>query len=505
MSSDKLFHTEHLEQDLKTKAVRGGSFTVAAQGVRFLLQLVSTAVLARLLLPEDYGLIGMTMVVSGFVGIVRDGGLIYATIQKETITHQEVSLLFWINVSIGLVIALLLVCLSPLVAMVFGEPRLTLLLCALSVPFLIGGCTVQHKALLQRQMSFGKIAIIEIISRIAGIVVAISLAMANFGYWALAFMEIVAAASTLILVWLMLRWKPAAPKWSRDVLSTLRFGGNVVLFNVVNYISRNADNALIGWYWGTASLGLYSRAYSLLMMPINQISAPITAVAVPILSRAAKDPQKLKRIFTEATSMVAALVIPIVVCATVFADDLVRIWLGDQWMDAANIFRLLSVPAFLFSASQPITWLFIVLDRTHYLRNVGLVMAPVNVLAFWIGLPYGPEGVALAYTISSCVLFIPVVRYALKGTPIGMMDVFRTWTQPLLSAASGIAAGLAIKSLVQPQLSQLLTAIVSIGVFGLVYVLVMVLAFGWRARVMAWYARKASIRKAQPTATDPVS
>lgn len=490
MSSSGNFESGHLQENLKGKAVRGGSFTIGAQGIRLLLRLLSTAVLARLLSPEDYGLIGMTMVVSGFVGIVRDGGLIHATIQKESITHQEISLLFWINIAIGVLIAVVLVCISPLISIVFQEPRLTPLLCALAVPFLLGGCSIQHKALLQRQMKFGRIALIEIVSISCGIAAGIGLAVLGYGYWALAWMEIATAASTLILVWVLLPWKPSAPERTRGIFATLRFGGNIVLFNVVNYITRNADNALIGWYWGASTLGLYSRAYSLLMLPIRNINAPFAAVAIPVLSRAKNDPGKLRKYFLEAVSMVAAVVIPVVACATVFADDLVRIWLGERWMETANIFRLLSIPAMLFGASQPITWLYIVFDRTHLLRNVGLVTAPITVLAFCIGLPYGPEGVAIGYTISSCILFIPVLRYALRDSEISSVDVFRTWKQPIVSAATASAAGIAVKHLISGQQSQLVTALVSIGVFGLAYLVLMAFVFGWRQRVAAWFSKK---------------
>lgn len=263
-----------------------------------------------------------------------------------------------------------------------------------------------------------------------------------------------------------------------------------MLFNVVNYITRNADNALIGWYWGASTLGLYSRAYSLLMLPIRNINAPFAAVAIPVLSRAKNDPGKLRKYFLEAVSMVAAVVIPVVACATVFADDLVRIWLGERWMETANIFRLLSIPAMLFGASQPITWLYIVLDRTHLLRNVGLVTAPITVLAFCIGLPYGPEGVAIGYTISSCILFIPVLRYALRDSEISSVDVFRTWKQPIVSAAIASAAGIAVKQLIAGPQPQLIAALVSIGVFGLAYSVLMAFVFGWRQRVAAWFSKK---------------
>lgn len=505
MSDNPIFKTEHLKKDLKRKAVRGGSLTVGGQAAKFALRLGSLAILARLLTPEDYGLMAMTIVVSGLMGVMRDGGLIHATVQKESINHEEISLLFWINVGIGLTVSVALVAVAPLVSLIFHEPRLTALLSLLSITFLLGGCDVQHKALLRRNMRFGALAVIDILSMAIGIGVAIAMALRGWGYWALAWLEIAKAASSLILSWCLLWWIPSLPRWNRNVISTLRFGGNIVIYNVVNFISRNADNALIGWYWGDVALGLYSRAYSVLLLPVRNVNAPFSAVAIPILSRAKQDLSRLKRYFTEAASLVAAVVIPLVACSAVFANELVRIFLGEGWEETAILFRLLSIPALLFGASQPISWLYIVLDRTVLLRNVGLVAAPVNVAAFCAGLPFGPKGVAIGYMCSSAIMYYPIMRYALKGTGITILDVLRTWSQPLLASLVGVVAGLAVKALVVSHSGPMLVAVASLCGFGAGYGAIMVFVFKWKERAMAWFSRKAPNGNLQGPAADPVS
>lgn len=505
-SGDSIFQTDHLKKDLKRKAVRGGSVTVGSQGAKFLLRLLSTAILARFLTPEDYGLMGMTLVVSGLMGVMRDGGLVHATVQKERIDHQETSLLFWINIAIGLSVALALIATAPLVSLIFGDERLTSLLSVLSVTFLLGGCDVQHKALLRRNMRFTALALIDVISMLVGIVVAVVMAMRGWGYWALAWLEISKAATSLILSWSLLWWIPSLPKWHRSVLATLKFGGNIVIYNVVNFVSRNADNALIGWYWGAASLGLYTRAYSLLLLPVRNVNAPFSSVAIPVLSRAKHDMARLKRFFVEAASLVAAVVIPLVVCAAVFAEELVSIFLGEGWAETAALFRLLAVPALLFGASQPISWLYIVLDRTHLMRNVGLVSAPVNLIAFAIGLPFGPKGVAIGYMISSSLMYYPIVKYALGGTGITVGDVLKTWLQPILASVAGVAAGLAVKFLSGSVESSLLVSAGALVGFAIGYGCVMVFAFSWKERFLALFAKKGGNGGGiQGPATEPVS
>lgn len=449
---------------------------------------------------------GMTLVVSGLMGVMRDGGLVHATVQKERIDHQETSLLFWINIGIGLSVALALVATAPLVALIFKDERLTALLSLLSVTFLLGGCDVQHKALLRRNMRFTALAAIDVISMFVGIVVAIVMAVRGWGYWALAWLEISKAATSLILSWSLLWWIPSLPKWHRSVLDTLKFGGNIVIYNVVNFVSRNADNALIGWYWGPVSLGLYTRAYSLLLLPVRNVNAPFSSVAIPVLSRAKQDMARLKRYFLEAVSLVAAVVIPLVVCAAVFAEELVSIFLGEGWSETATLFRLLAVPALLFGASQPISWLYIVLDRTHLMRNVGLVSAPVNLIAFCIGLPFGAKGVAIGYMISSSIMYYPIVKYALGGTGISVADVLRTWLQPLWASVAGVAVGFAFKFVAASSGNSLIVAIAALAGFGVGYCSVMIFAFSWKERLFAWFAKKsAKGGGVQSPATEPVS
>ncbi|MDQ8198900.1 lipopolysaccharide biosynthesis protein [Pelagicoccus enzymogenes] len=488
--ADLLFETKHLEDDLKKKAVRGGSFTASSQAINMLLRLLSTAVLARLLTPEDYGLIGMTLVVTGLARVLGDGGgFLYATLQKKTLSHEEVSLLFWVNLAIGLTVAIALIVVSPVISMVFDESRLTPLLCLLSLSFFFGGLSVQHKALLRRQMMFGKISVVDIGSTCVGLGIGIGMAYQGFGYWSLAGMEIGIALSSTLLTWAFMRWVPSRPRRVEGMDSTWKFGGNIFLFNLVNYFTRNADNALIGWYWGASALGLYSRAYSLLMLPIRNMNAPFSAVAIPTLSRAAANPAKLKKFFLGAVSMVSALSIPVVVGATAFAEDLVLLWLGENWMATADIFRILSIPAFLFGATQPLAWLFVVMDRTSVMRNIGFVAAPVNVAAFAIGLPYGPEGVAIGYTISSCLMFFPLALLALKGSGVSLWEVLKSWKEPLVSSVPGVLLGYLIKEWGGGS-NPIVIAFLSLGVFALSYVLVMTLFFGWVDRVKSWYSLK---------------
>jgi len=170
------FDTEHLKAEL------------AGQGGRFLIQMVSTVVLARLLTPADFGLIAMVTAVTGFASLFKDLGLSMATVQKAEVTHEQVSVLFWVNVAISVLIALITAALAPVIAWFYGDPRLTAVGMALSLAFVFGGLTVQHQALLRRQMRFTALAIIPIVAMVAAVMAAIISATLGAGYWALVIM-----------------------------------------------------------------------------------------------------------------------------------------------------------------------------------------------------------------------------------------------------------------------------------------------------------------------------
>ena len=190
-----LFDSEHLSQNLAQKSVRGGAFTMTGQAIQFILRTTGTVVLARLLTPNDYGLFGMVAVIVGFAQMFKDAGLSMATVQKDSISHEQISTLFWINVLISIFLGICVLAASPLVTMFYGRPELTAVTAVLSISFIISGLMIQHQALLRRHMQFGTLAIIQIASQFITLVVTIVLALFGWRYWAL-----VAGAITTALV-----------------------------------------------------------------------------------------------------------------------------------------------------------------------------------------------------------------------------------------------------------------------------------------------------------------
>ena len=413
--------------------------TVAAQGASFFLQMASTVVLARLLTPQDFGLIAMVTAITGFVSMFKDMGLSMATVQKAEINHSQISTLFWINVALSLGIMLITVVLAPVIAWFYGEPRLTWITLALASAFIFGGLTVQHQALLRRNMRFGTLALIAIISMLVSILAAIIAALYGAGYWSLVLRQLANAMVGMIAVWLACRWWPGLPVRRSGVRSMMAFGANLTGFNIVGYLAQNIDNILIGKFLGAVPLGLYNRAYQLLLLPVRQINQPMEAVAIPALSRLQQEPSKFRSYYRKGLTLAVMFGMPIVAFLFVVADKVILIVLGQQWLGSVPIFRALGLAAFVGTTNSLGTGvIFVALGNVRRQFLAALVRSFFLVVAFCIGLHWGAIGVAAAYSIYSVLSRMPTVVVCFWGTCLKLADFLGSiWRAALASAAAG--------------------------------------------------------------------
>src|SRR5579864_3787336 len=228
-------------KDLKEKTIRGGLARLCAQGANFFLRLGSLMLLARLLGPKDFGLVGMVTAFTGVLTLFRDFCLSSAAIQRTTITEEQISTLFWLNILVGALLALLTVALGPAIAAFYHEPRLFGVTAVLATGFLFNAAGVQHGVLLQRQMRFTALAVINTVSLIVGTVIAIGWARAGYGYWALVAMTVTLPLINTFGFWLTTAWVPGMPRKRTGIRSMMRFGGTVTLSGVVVYIASNLE------------------------------------------------------------------------------------------------------------------------------------------------------------------------------------------------------------------------------------------------------------------------
>ena len=438
--------------DLRVRTIRGGAITLVAQGMRVFLNLGSTVVLARLLTPRDYGLIAMATAVTGFVEILRDGGLSLATVQSDRISLEQLSTLFWLNAGLGAALTLVGLGLAPLIALFYGEPRLAGIAAALAISFLVGGIAVQHQALLRRDMRFTTLAVIDLCSLGGGIALAVGLAALGAGSWSLVGMTLGSVSLNTAAVWLVVSWRPGRFHSYASVRTMLGFGGSILAVRFVHSFIRSTPSILLGWYWGAVSVGLYQRAYALLMFAVDQIQGPITSVAIAPLSRLQHDLPRLKRFFLSAYGIIVSVILPVMITCAIYAEEIVAILLGPQWSATAGIFRWLALAGAFIGLNHPQGMILLAMGRARRSMHVAMVDAVAIVIAYAVGLPFGAEGVAFSFFVAKVLLCLPLTLAAFWNTPVSLRDVADTVRAPFLVALLAGAGGVLLKLFLLPRL-----------------------------------------------------
>lgn len=425
-------------KDLKGKTIRGGLARMFAQGANFLLRLVTLMILARMLDPNDFGLVGMVTAFTGVLSLFRDFGLSSAAIQRDTVTEQQLSTLFWINLLVGFLLALTAVLMAPAIALLYHEPKLVPVTAALAAGFIFNAAGVQHGAMLQREMRFTALAVINTASLVVAGVAAVLIAKMGFGYWALVAMTVILPLTTTIGSWITSGWVPGKAYRRAGIRSMMRFGGMLTANSLVVYVANNLDKVLLGRYWGMEALGIYGRAYQLVNIPIDNLNSAAGEVAFSALSRIQSDGMRLKNYFLKGYSLVLAMTIPITFTCALFANDLITVLLGPKWRAAIPIFRVLAPTILAFAIINPFGWFIYSLGMAGRALKMALVIAPIMIGGYLVGLRFGPMGVATAYSVVMVLWIVPAIGWAVHGTVLSLKEVFVTASSPL---AAGIGAG----------------------------------------------------------------
>jgi O-antigen/teichoic acid export membrane protein len=424
----------HVTSDLKTRAVAASGVTVFSKLIVYGIQAIGGVILARLVAPEYFGLVAMVTVFSNILvefGVLR---LAEATIQEKTITHDQISTLLWINFALCAMLALFFMALSPLIVRFYREPRLTLIMLAASAGFLCTGLSTQHIALLKRRIEFHKVAAIEIGATVVATATALVLALAGAGYWAIVARQGVVILFVAIGAWIFCPWRPGLPRRGAGVRGMLKFGLNSLGNYAMNYLGRSVDRVLIGWRYGTEPLGQYNQAYNLFVMPINQLTYPLTGVAVTTLSRLRDDPQRFVRYYLNAISAIAFVGMPLSAMLTLMGNDVVLLLLGPQWNEAGQILTAMGPAVGVFLVYGSHGWLHLSLGHADRWFRWGFVGSVVTVISFIVGLPFGARGVAVGYAVSCYVLLLPGLYYAGRPVKLGLRSIVHTIWKPYVAA-----------------------------------------------------------------------
>lgn len=387
-------------RSLGDTAARGTGVIMSGQAVRVVMQFGATIVMARLLTPGDFGLIAMVVAVVGISEMLRDFGLSSAAIQARHLSDGERTNLFWANTALGAGAAGVMCAISPLIVRLYGQPRLGWVVVAMSTTFVISGANTQFKAGLTRSLRFRALVLSDVVGVASGFAAGILSAVLGLAYWSIVVQQVTTAVVTLSINVVSTPWRPGRPRRDVSIRRFVRFGLGVLGTQAVSYVTRNIDSIGIGIVWGKVPLGLYDRAFQLLMTPLNQVNAPMTRVALPILSRTYDQPKVFARHLAKAQLVGCYLTATVLAVAAALATPLVLVLFGPQWRGVAGIFAALAIGGVFRSIAQLSYWMYLATAKTGAQLKMFLAVRPFMIALILGGLRWGPLGVAIGGTLA---------------------------------------------------------------------------------------------------------
>ncbi|MBV8485330.1 MAG: lipopolysaccharide biosynthesis protein [Verrucomicrobia bacterium] len=452
MTKDEKFarfaNTDSVRQNLTRKSVRGVFFMVGGGGVDIAVRLVSTFWLARLLSPSDFGLIAMIVSITAIADQFSELGLSTATIQSRELSHQQVTNLFWINVGAGCLFSLAISGLAPVIADFYRTPELVAMTLLISTTFIWGGLTVQHQALLSRQLKQSHLAFIRVAASFLSLVLAILLAAYHFGVWSLVWREVSRALFVAVGMWFFCRWLPGWPRRDGGTKSLLHYGSHLTLSQLVTACVAQLDRLLIGRFFGAGPLGLYRQAQQLILTPIDQLRMPLYSVASPSLSILQSDPYRYRRYYQRIVFVISLATMPAGLFIAIYAREITHVLLGPKWIAATIFLRVFGVVAAAKPSLDTTTVVMLTMGMSKRLLTLSAASNGLLVVFIFVGLYWGAVGVALSNIVSIAVLMFPMLYFSLRGTPVTVSAFLSAISVPVIAASVMAGVLLVIRNFV---------------------------------------------------------
>lgn len=416
---------------LSASAASGVRFALLAQGSRFGLQLVGIVVLARLLAPSDFGVVAMAAALTAGAAIIGDFGFSQAAMQARTLSQQQASNLFWINSAVGLSFTVLVLLASGPIGSFYDNSSVTQVLWGLCSLFLLQSLSTQYAAGLARGLKFRLLAFVDVLSTAVGLLGAILLALLGAGFWALVFQQVGTALSRFILLAVLDRWRPSWPSRA-PMRALLTFGGNTFGVQFLTYVAGNVDSIVVGRFWGATTLGLYDRAYNLYRMPMQQVAAPLSRVAVPVLSRLQGDLPRLNRYLQQAQlSLFYTVGLGFAVLAAL-GTPIVTVILGPAWSDVGLYLRLFAAGGVFQLAGYVYYWAFVATAQTGLQLKYVIVTRPLMIVLIVVSAPLGAGWVAASASVGLLVNWLVLTIGPMRSIGVDVKGLIGVSLPPLL-------------------------------------------------------------------------
>lgn len=462
------------KRNFATRTTRSGLVRILGQGVLTALGIGSGMLFARILTPEDFGIVALVGSFTALLNTVRDFGLPMAMVQRQTLDNEQVNALFWLNLRLSVLILFLTILAGPSLAWFYSEPRLVPITVGVAVAFFGLSLSAQPSSILVRQMRFEALTLIEVGALFTGMMVGIGLGLGGFGYWALVYQLLVTNLCKTLLFWWVCDWRPTW-RWVRLFRSDVNlgafvsYGGHYTGYKLLNYLGKRFDRVLIGYFGGAAAVGLYDNSLRWSYFPLDQLYVPLLSVAVAGLSRIQHDVDAYRKAVIKGVLPILSIVMPVLVLMMVDTQRIILFLMGDQWLDAVPLFRLLCLAALAESVTRITWWIYLSQGETKRQFQWALISTPIMLGTLIVSAQWGVLGLTIGYTSAICLLAYPSLAFCLHRSHLTMGDLRRVLWRPALASIVAAAALLLGQSLWFGESLLIVELLVRASVFGLVY------------------------------------
>lgn len=390
-----------MTESFGTRVAGGFAWTLLGRGSSLALNIVVGVTLTRLLSPDQIGLATIATVCAGFAEVFAQIGLPPAIVQRDEVEPRHLNTAFWTDIAIGVVWGLGFVAAAPLIAGIYGDPRLLPLLLVLAAMFPASAMGTTHRAQLQRGLEFGKLARIEVVcSLTVGVATIVAVAF-GAGVWAIILRAVLTRVVITALSWAAIRWLPSL-QYDRQALEELfGFSGRLFASEVIAYLARSTDRLVMGRFFGTETVGYYSRAVGLVVQPLGNLTQVVARVLFPSLARIQTDLSHVRSVYVRVVGVITLISAPMTVGLLVLSDDLVVVVLGEAWLPAGQFVRILAPLLLWQSMLNMNTTVFMSLGRADLMLRLTIVTRLLVFLSTLGGLPWGPVGMAWGYLLGN--------------------------------------------------------------------------------------------------------
>lgn len=386
-----------ISEKARAAVVWSGLDTFIRQGFGF----VISVILARLLLPEDFGTVALLALFLGLAGLFVHAGLGNALVQRQDITHTDESTVFWFNLLVALAMMLLLFGIAPLIAEFFGIAALAPLTMLMAVNIPIGALGIVHGALMAKRLDFKTPMKVGVASSLVSGLVAVAMAWAGHGFWALAGQAIAGSVVTVVLLWALDRWRPLWVLSGASFRKLFGFSSWLYLSGLLDVVYQRGYTLLIGKFYGTRDLGIYNRADNVQGLATGLITDTVSKVAFPLFSSVNQEPERLRNGMRMAVRSMMLITAPCMMGLAVLAGPFIQVVFGDKWLEAAPILQVLCLTGLLYPLHVINLNVLQAQGHTKLFFKLELVKKSVGILLLIGGSWFGLIGIALGRAIGS--------------------------------------------------------------------------------------------------------